>query len=70
MQSSGVQRGIERVQAATQEASRALKVVVAEQCRLNAGETTLLTLNLQERFLAEAQVRLLKARARTLRTRL
>jgi outer membrane protein TolC len=56
-------RALERVDVAITEARLARQMVEAEARRLAAGEANLLTLNLRERFYAEALLRLASAQA-------
>jgi outer membrane protein TolC len=58
-----VDRSRDRLSAAQTEVDLALQMIQAEQRKLVAGESTLLQINLRERFYAEAQLRLLAARA-------
>jgi outer membrane protein TolC len=58
-----VRRATERMEAASEEVSLAEQMVVAERRKFDAGESSLLTINLRERFYAEALLRQLSARA-------
>ncbi len=58
-----VRRATERMEAASEEVSLAEQMVVAERRKFEAGESSLLTINLRERFYAEALLRQLSARA-------
>lgn len=58
-----VRRAAERMVVATTEVGLADQMLVAERRRFDAGESTLLTLNLRERFYAEALMRQVNARA-------
>jgi len=58
-----IRRASERMEAAQNEVSLAEQMVTAERRKLEAGESALLTINLRERFYAEALLRLLSARA-------
>lgn len=60
-------RALERREMAVEEVRLARQMVDAERRRLEAGDGTLLLLNLRERFLAEALQRELSARADALR---
>ena len=60
-------RARDRVTAAASEVSLARRMVEAERLTLNAGESTLLQINLRERFYAEALLRLVKARGDAIR---
>jgi outer membrane protein TolC len=59
----GIDRTRERLQAATEEQQLARRMVDAEQRRFEAGESSLLAVNLRERFYAEALLRAISARA-------
>jgi len=58
-----VDRTRERLQAAEQEQDLARRMVDAEQQRFLAGDSSLLAVNLRERFYAEALLRVISARA-------
>lgn len=58
-----VRRALERLDAAITETDLSRLMVLAEQRRLEAGEGTLLTLNIRERFFAEALQRRVTAQA-------
>jgi len=58
-----VRRAAERMMVATTEVGLADQMLAAERRRFDAGESTLLTLNLRERFYAEALMRQVNARA-------
>lgn len=58
-----VRRAFERNEAATEEVRLAEAMLTAERRKLEAGESTLLTINLRERFYAEALLRAVSARA-------
>lgn len=58
-----VERAQQRIQAASTEVELAQRMVAAERRLLEAGESTLLQVNLRERFLAEALLRLISAQA-------
>lgn len=58
-----VRRALERLDAAITETNLSRLMVLAEQRRLEAGEGTLLTLNIRERFFAEALQRRVTAQA-------
>lgn len=58
-----IRRASERMEAAQNEVSLAEQMVTAERRKFEAGESALLTINLRERFYAEALLRLLSARA-------
>lgn len=58
-----VRRAAERMEVATIEVGLADQMLAAERRRFDAGESTLLTLNLRERFYAEALMRQVNARA-------
>jgi outer membrane protein TolC len=58
-----VQRSLQQLREATIETSYAQQMLTAEMDRFRAGESALLTVNLRERFLAEAQRRLVSARS-------
>ncbi len=60
-------RALERVDVATTEVRLARQMVDAEARRLAAGEANLLTVNLRERFYAEALLRLASAQADAVR---
>ena len=62
-----VERGRERLRLATNEIRLARIMVETEERRTRAGETDLLTINLRERFLADALIRELSARADVVR---
>ncbi|MBC8044930.1 MAG: TolC family protein [Rhizobacter sp.] len=64
---SAMERAMERTQAAEREASLADVMQRAERRRFEAGESTLLFVNLRERAAAEALIRLATARADYLR---
>lgn len=57
-----IQRSAQRLTIATEEVRLAEQMLRAEQQKLDIGESTLLTLNLRERFYAEAVARLISAR--------
>lgn len=59
----GVDRTRERLRAAVEESSLARRMVDAEQQRFDAGDSSLLAVNLRERFYAEALMRVVSARA-------
>lgn len=65
-----IDRSRERLQASNEEVRLARFMVDAEQRKFVAGESTLLQLNLRERFLAEALLRQVSARADWARARL
>ena len=58
-----LQRAVDRIDAALSEVDLALRMVEAERQLLDAGESSLLQINLRERFYAEALMRLISARA-------
>jgi outer membrane protein TolC len=58
-----VERTLQRLEVARQEVALAQQMVAAERSRFEAGESSLLTLNLRERFLAEALSRVVAASA-------
>jgi len=58
-----VRRALERMAAASEEVRLAEQMLVAERRKLEAGESSLLTINLRERFYAEALIRQVSARA-------
>jgi outer membrane protein TolC len=58
-----IDRTRERLGAAIQEQQLALRMIEAEQRRFEAGESSLLAVNLRERFYAEALLRAISARA-------
>ncbi len=58
-----LERALQRLDLAEQEVALAGQMVVAERTRFNTGESSLLTLNLRERFLAEALMRRVAAQA-------
>jgi outer membrane protein TolC len=58
-----VQRSLQQLREATTETSYAQQMLTAEMERFRAGESSLLTVNLRERFLAEAQRRLVSSRS-------
>lgn len=60
---SALQKATERIAAAERETQLALTMQQAELKRFTAGESTLLVVNIRERALAEAQARLVTARA-------
>lgn len=62
-------RSRERLSAANEEVRLGSLMVVAEQRKFEVGESSLLQLNLRERFYAEAQLRLVSARADWARAR-
>lgn len=58
-----IERGRERLRLATEEVRLATVMVANEERRARAGETDLLTINLRERFLADALLREVAAKA-------
>jgi len=58
-----LQRSADQIDAALTEVDLALQMVEAERRLLDAGESSLLQINLRERFYAEALLRLISARA-------
>lgn len=65
-----VEKSIERLSIAEQEVEAARTMVQAEQNRFLAGDTSLLTLNLRERFYGEALLRLANAKAELAKARI
>ncbi|MCX6139549.1 MAG: TolC family protein [Candidatus Kapabacteria bacterium] len=66
----GLDRSRERLQVATEEVRLARIMVDAEKRKFEAGASTLILMNLRERFLAEALLRLVSAQADWARARL
>lgn len=65
---SAIERALERVEAAEAETRYAVLMEQGERQKFQAGETSLLILNLRERAAAEAQAKLVSARADYLRS--